>query len=63
MWHEIGLRGQAAAATETVFMNFCTKIRVQFAELIKYPLIIHDQYGILRKQKVLLKYSFWHKNS
>ena len=38
MWHEIGLRGQAAAATETVFMNFCAKIPVQFVE---YPPIIH----------------------
>ena len=63
MWHEIGLRGQATAATETVFMNFCAKIPVQFVEFIEYPIVIHNQYGILRKQKVLLKYSFWHKNS
>ena len=51
MWHEIGLRGQAAAATETVFMNFCAKIPVQFVEFIEYPPVIHNQYGILRKQK------------
>ena len=63
MWHEIGLRGQAAAATEIVFMNFCAKIPVQFDKFIEYPPIIHNQYGIPRKQNVLLKYSFWHKNS
>ena len=35
MWHEIGLRGQAAAATETVFMNFCAEIPVQLIEFIE----------------------------
>ena len=40
MWHEIGLRSQATAATGTVFMNFCAEIPIQFVEFIEYPPII-----------------------